>query len=418
MTRIKIITTALLLATTANSAPAYALDSLEKVIMDGTPYIDARYRYEFADQSNLANDAHASTLRIRPGFVTQQYHGFSGRIEFDFIQEIGEDNYNNTLNRRTSRPVVADVENAEVNQLYIQSNHIPDTQIRIGREKIDIDDQRFIGSVDWRQNDQVYDAISMVNTSLPDTKITYAFFHNVNKIFGDHSPTGNWRSDSHIVNIANNSLPIGTLTAYAYLLDFQNDSPANSSNTYGASLVGAQKISEDLTFKYRAEYAHQQDAGDNTTHYDAHFYTLQPALQWRNLTTTLGYEVLGSDNGRIGFSTPLATLHKFNGWADVFLVTPTNGLRDAFVDLTYKFTNMATGYHFLDNLLVKAVYHDFQADHGSADFGTEWDFHVEKPITQHVNVHARYANYNTDSPANNAPGRDLERFIFGVGVKY
>jgi hypothetical protein len=41
-----------------------------------------------------------------------------------------------------------------------------------------------------------------------------------------------------------------------------------------------------------------------------------------SVNVKVGYELLGSDNGEYGFATPLATLHKFNGWADQFLGTP------------------------------------------------------------------------------------------------
>ncbi len=47
-------------------------------------------------------------------------------------------------------------------------------------------------------------------------------------------------------------------------------------------------------------------------------------------TLGVGYELLGSDDGVAAFQTPLATLHKFNGFADQFLVTPAGGLQDIY----------------------------------------------------------------------------------------
>ena len=44
-----------------------------------------------------------------------------------------------------------------------------------------------------------------------------------------------------------------------------------------------------------------------------------------------GYELLGSDDGKVAFNTPLATKHKFNGWADKFLGTPKEGLEDVYL---------------------------------------------------------------------------------------
>ena len=66
------------------------------------------------------------------------------------------------------------------------------------------------------------------------------------------------------------------------------------------------------------------------------------------------------------FSTPLATLHKWNGWADKFLVTPPKGLRDLFVRLDGKL-GIATW---------TVRYHDFESDQDSESYGTELDAEV------------------------------------------
>ncbi len=75
----------------------------------------------------------------------------------------------------------------------------------------------------------------------------------------------------------------------------------------------------------------------------------------------IGYELLGSDDGMKAFSTPLATLHKFQGWADQFLVTPADGIEDIYFKMTGSIgkTNLAF------------FYHDYSADEGSADYGEE-----------------------------------------------
>ena len=89
-----------------------------------------------------------------------------------------------------------------------------------------------------------------------------------------------------------------------------------------------------------------------------------------------------------GFATPFATLHKFNGWADQFLVTPANGLEDAYAslaaDLWWK-------------IQAVVVYHDFSAEDGGEDFGSEWDAQVSRTFQEKYTVAVKYANFDTDS---------------------
>ena len=78
--------------------------------------IDERYRFEFVDQANFVKDARASTLRSRIGVESPLIHYFRLAIEFENVAELGDDDFNNTINGKTDRPVVADVESSEVNQ--------------------------------------------------------------------------------------------------------------------------------------------------------------------------------------------------------------------------------------------------------------------------------------------------------------
>ena len=222
------------------SGTAYAADSLKEALLEGTPYIDARYRFEYVEQDGLANDAEASTLRTRFGYKTGTYENFSAVLEFENITQVGDDDYNDTLNGRTTYPVVADVENTEVNQSFLQYTGIPETTVKLGRQVITLDGHRFVGHVGWRQNNQTFDAITISNKSLPDTEIRYGYINGVNRIFGDDSPAGDWDSDSHLFNISNTSTPLGKIVVYSYLLDFEMDAPAASNKSFGISLDGKQ----------------------------------------------------------------------------------------------------------------------------------------------------------------------------------
>ncbi len=392
---------------TKNSGSTF--DNISDAFKNGRAYIDARYRFETVDIDGFADEANASTLRTRMGFETAAWNNFKILVEGENTSEIGGDDYNSTTNGNVGFPVVADPTGTELNQAWLSFTGIKDTTIKYGRQRIVLDNVRYIGDVGWRQNNQTFDSVSVVNTSIADTTFIYAYVYNVNRIVGDDHPLGDLNTQTHVFNASYSGLPIGKLTAYTYLLDVDNLA-AVSSSTYGASLVGKQAINDDVNFIYRAEYARQSDYGNNPTSYDVDYWHLQPGISFKNLTVKAGWEVLGSDNSIAAFSTPLATLHAQNGWADQFLSTPAAGLEDIYGLVSYKIDNL---YKCLDGTKLTLVYHDFSADDGGADYGTEWNFNITKTFHENYTVGVKYANYNADSFSS-----DTEKLIFTLGVKF
>jgi hypothetical protein len=112
-------------------------------------------------------------------------------------------------------------------------------------------------------------------------------------------------------------------------------------------------------------------------------------LSWNGVTALAGYEILGG-NGTIGFSTPLATLHIFDGWANLFLTTPTSGLKDLYLRAGYVLPADFVGAKSLN---LNATYHDFKSDTLNHGLGTEWDLQAELIIDARLSVMAKYANY-------------------------
>ncbi|MCB9771378.1 MAG: alginate export family protein [Candidatus Omnitrophica bacterium] len=395
---------------------ANAGDTAKEAIKESKLYAQMRIRYEVVDQDSQAlitKNAHSRTARTRVGIKSGEFKGFSALVEGEYVIYLGPDNYNDTVNRRVEYPVVADPENIQLNQIYAQYTGIPDTTIRGGRQVIEIDNQRFIGSVGWRQNNQVFDAAIIANSSITNTEIKYGYIYNVNRIFGEQSIAGDWRSKSHFYNISNSSLPIGKVTTYGYFLDFGNDSASNSSQTYGFSLNGDFGLSNDTKFRYYGEYAHQSDFADHATKYDADYFHIAPAIVWQGLTTTVGYEVLGSDNRVFAFQTPLATGHKFNGWADKFLITPVAGLEDMYFDLNYKVTKLKGNLKVINGLMVNAQYHNFSAENGGMNYGNEIGVFLKKPIHEHVTTSVKYAYYDADEYLT-----DTQKITFDIEILF
>lgn len=392
---------------------ASAGEALFDALKSGKLWIDERYRYEYVEQDGIAEEANASTLRSRIGWKSGSFYGLTLGVEFEAVTNVGGDEFNNTINGQTQFPVVADVKSHELNQLYMQYAGIPGTVVKVGRQVIVMDNHRFVGHVGWRQNNQTFDAAMVKNTSIPGLTLTYGYIDKVNRIFGNDSPNGDWDSESHILHAAYKIKGIGVIKGYGYLLDFDQDAPANSSASYGILLSGKRDYA-GYGLHYYAEYAYQEDYGSNTLDYDADYYHLALGVSKSGLKATVGYEVLGADDDTAGrFRTPLATLHKFNGFADKFLVTPENGIEDFYIDVTYKVKNAPGQLSIFNGLLLKAQYHDFKSEEGSIDYGSEFDFYAKMPLRRGIYVEAKYANYDADQFAT-----DTEKFILGVGWKY
>lgn len=398
------------------SISANAGDTPESILKDGNFFGEVRYRYEFVDQDGpapITDDAKANTVRTNIGFKTGKYQNFQALLEGQFVQHIGADHFNDTVNGKTSFPVITDPDNQEINQAWLAWTGIEGAEIKIGRQGIHLDNQRFIGTVDWRQNDQTFDSVVLSYSGIDHAVLSYGYIGNVNRIFGDDHPLGDLDSNNHFFNASCALTDAIKLTGYGYVFDFDRLS-TRSSQTYGLRGTGKAPINQSWTFNYEAEIARQSDHGNNTARYDQTYYHIAPLLSGYGFTFGAGYEALGGD-GVNAFQTPLATLHKFNGWADKFLDTPARGLEDAYVSASYK---VAGVHDVIDGSTVSAVYHDFKGDE-SGDFGSEFDASLSKSFElpkelplKKLNIQIKYADYR----ANDAPYTDTRKIWFQFGV--
>jgi hypothetical protein len=397
-------------------ATAQAEDAFMEALTGGKVSFSARARYEAVDDGNpLTDDADAYTLRTTLGYKTGAFHGFSGFVEFEDVSHLGSDKFNAAgTNGEPGYAIVADPEGTEVNQAYLAYNAF-DTTFKFGRQIITYREapfHRYIGTVGWRQNWQTFDAFSVVNKSLPNTTLSYAYLDEVHTIFGEDKTDpaalindGDTAMDSHLFNIQYTGLPIGVLEGYAYLLDYEDsaDDSAFSRATYGLRLAGAQPVNEAFKVVYTAEYATQDDYADGEMD-QQDYYLLELGGKYKGWMLKLSHEVQEGD-GTYSFRTPLGTNHAFQGWADKFLATPVQGLEDTYVTLV--------GNVFGAKLV--AQYHDFETDEGSLDAGDEFDIMLQKTFKQHYTLGVKYADYNADDEFG---GTDTEKFWLWGEVKF
>lgn len=333
---------------------------------------ELRARYEnVAIEDSTLKEANANTLRATLGLESTLFgiDGLTLKADGTTVQTLGGTKYNDlSPTKFTDYETVADPEQTRFTQGYVQYK-TGKTALKAGRQITNLDNQRFIGSVDWRQMPQSLDAISLSDASVAGLNLYGAYVYSYASVFEE--PTQ--QSESILLNASYKINDMITLTAYDYILSLEKNQFA--ADTYGVSLAGSVPVGS-AKIAYRAEYAKQGDSTFETTRTDlkvendASYYNAEATLSLMGASFGAGYEMLSGTNGTDGktkFQTPLATLHKFNGTADKFLTTPTGGLIDTYVSLGY-------GAAALGN--VQVAYHDFKTDvemSGKSDLGSEWD---------------------------------------------
>lgn len=368
---------ALIATSIISGTSAFAADTdLTSALTDGKLSANFNLRYESVEQDNAAKDADAFTLRTRLNYTTGDFNGFSAVAELENSTALVDD-YKDAIGNGNEFSVVADPDHTELDQGYIAYKNDKFSG-KIGRQVITMDNHRFVGHVGWRQDRQTFDALTLGYQLSEATKVSYAYLSKRNRIFSDKKDVD---SQDHLLNISH-KLSAGKLTGYAYLLEEDKTGGAEI-NTLGIRYAGATKLAGNKV-TYSAEFA-QQD--NDTADKSATYMAFEVGTTLASINVKAGYELLGSDNGEYGFATPLATLHKFNGWADQFLGTPAQGLQDIYVSVGGK---LAGGSW-------KIVAHDFSADDASStvdDLGSEIDASYAKAINKKFKVGIKYAAYS------------------------
>lgn len=383
------------------------------------PIIETRLRYEGVDQDGFTRDADAVTLRMRAG-------GEVSSGPFAFLAEAEgtlaiDESYNSGVNGKTLYPVVADPETVEANRVQLQYRTKP-LIVTLGRQRINLDDQRFVGSVAWRQNEQTFDAVRVEYMGVENLKLDLTYAVSARTIWGSEGsnftvpqlrPT-RIDGDNLFANLSYKT-KVGTFTAFAYLID--QDEPVlalrrNSSQTYGARLVGALPLAKNVKLNYLASYARQSDYADNPVDYSADFAVAELGLDISAFKLTAGYELLGSDASAPGsaagfaFQTPFATLHKFNGWADKFLTTPATGIQDYYGGIAYTVPKLGK----MGPLVASFIYHRFSSDRLSIHYGDEYNAQLTLKIDKHLSALVKYADYERKGIASFAGDADTKKF--------
>ncbi len=368
---LSLISAAILAAPTAFAGETEHGKSITEALSDSTVKVNLRARYEAVDQDGKAKDASALTLKSRITVNTGSYSNFSLGLEVDKVDALVDDYA--VPGEASEYPVVADPQGTDVNQAFIKYANSGFSAV-VGRQRVLHNNQRFVGGVGWRQNEQTYDGVR-AQYAAGAFSVDYSYIHNINSI-----TSADVKGEFNLVNAKYKINKNHKLAGFAYLLDYE--AAANDKNS--SSTVGALYNGKFGKFLVNASLASQSDNGDNPMNYSAMYINAEAGYNFGQVTVIGGYELLGSDDGKVAFNTPLATKHKFNGWADKFLGTPKEGLEDVYLTAKGKISGVKWA----------ATYHDFSSDEGSIDFGNEIDLVATYQFNKNYGVLVKAANYS------------------------
>lgn len=375
---------AVCLAMLSNSV--FAANATPQTDSSGKLLFDARWRLESVDDELFVRDAFADTLRLRMGYQTASYHGFSGTVAVEGTTYLIADDFNSTANGEIQYPVIADPNAYELDLAFVSYAPNEHGKFNLGRQRIIIDNQRFFGNVAWRQNEQTFDGIDLNYKFGNHFTVRYDYLNRVQRVFGAENPNKDlyrWDLNANLFH-ADYASNYGTLTGYAYLIENET-LPLNSQESFGVRYVINKTAANGIGWLGTAEYAKQDSYADGASIIDADYLFFEGGIVYKGNTFKAGYEQLGGD-GQYGFQTPYATLHAFNGWADRFLVTPKNGLQDTYLSWNRKFGQFGA----------TIVYHDFNSDFANLDYGYEWDASLSWAIAKKWTFLAKVADYQAN----------------------
>jgi hypothetical protein len=370
---------ALSLAALASPLPAFAGD--DAVAFEW----NLRGRWEHVDDAAFADPADAATLRLRAGLRARFSPRWSGLVEVEATGAAGDD-YNSGANGRTALPAVIDPRGAELNQLWV-ARQGEQVLVRAGRQRLALDNQRWLGASGWRQNEQTFDAIALEWKPVPAWTLRYDALARVHRVSGDDARDRLARERtlrSHFLN-ATHAGPRQQWTGYAYLHD-DRDVAAASTATYGLRWHG-DTANAARRWGATVEVARQLDHADNPRDFGHAYWLVEPTLGLGATTLRAGWEHLGGD-GTHALQAPLGTLHAFNGWADRFLATPANGLEDRYVGASGKAGQW--GWN--------VAWHDYRADTGGGRYGAEWNASLSRPLRKGLDAMLKVADFNGEDP--------------------
>lgn len=345
------------------------------------------------------NDARSTSLLFRFLASSEWTAKFSSLVEIDYVKLGWQEQFSNG-EHFNGNPVIADTAGVDLNQLFLKYSLNNTTQLLIGREVVNLGNERFVGSNSFWQNEQSLDVAGLKYSFGSASYFRYRYLMNANRISGDDAGSklrpsdsnyvenngqrparflGDHEHDSHLLFSEFKEWDNVILQVYYYDMNIKNALPL-SNRTLGLRSEFKGRIENVRSFLH-AEFA-LQDRPKVAKNKLVQYYNIGAGLGYRSSEMSLNFELLG-ENDNISFATPLASLHDHNGWADKFLVTPAVGLRD-----------YSTQYIWRNNpYKIDVRYHFFHAAKNNVSLGKELDIDFSIKFSRQSTLLFRFADF-------------------------
>ena len=370
---------------------------------------DARLRYESAEQDDRAETSNALTQMLRltvekdltPRITTL----FEGEAVFAILNDFSDGG-----EVSSSRPVIADPNILGLNRAQVKIEVSETSFLTLGRQSLSVDDERFIGSASFRQNDQTFEGVDFSILTENGSSLEAGYFYAVNRVLGPDNPAGRFEGNSYFLN-GNFQISIGRVGLFHYALDLgleRDDALGNvlSSQTSGLRYDGRWHRGS-YGMDVQASWARQSNFADNSLDYEADYWMGSGRVFFGPLRVMARLETFEAGETQ-SFQTPLASLHKFQGLADIFLTTPPEGLRDVQIKADWLLGDIGS----FQNIGLSVAAHDFDAWRDDLEFGTEIDLSIKAALDQYK-LSATLADYKAKSF-----GADTRRVFLSLAMRF
>lgn len=375
-------------------------------IMVGLPAVGAEHspdisaRLRLADLEDGNQSGRAASVLLRFQLASRWNRNWSSLLEVDHVATGWQDDHSDGV-RFNGKPLVPDVPGTELNQLAVRYRFRPG-ELTLGRQRIEWDDQRFVGSDSFWQQDQTFDALRLDYRLWMSSRLEYVYIGRSHRIYDgghddgleyglpDYGPArysyaDHHRQDSHLARLEVNEWDYARLVFYGLSIDNHDFTPV-SSDTLGARYELNYRV-QPLRYRLVLESAAQE----NRSAYDnpqPHYYLAELGIGYGDWQGLVRFEVLGADQGT-ALVTPLGSGYLFQGFVGAFAVTPDSGLKDTSMRLNWRRSPWELSLR----------YHTFQAQKGGQDFGRELDLELQyKPARNHT-VSIRFGDFRADAHA-------------------
>jgi len=362
-------------------------------------------------QDGFDNPARSLTFRLRTALEAIIAPDLSLLAEFEGGFD-ALDRANDLVGAVEPFPVVPDPDFAQLNRLQLDARLADGLGLTLGRQRLALDDERFLGAFDFRQNTQSFDAVRLSAAPHDRLTIDLAYFGRVNRILPNRSDLGTFEGDSLAANVSVRT-PLGQLGGFYYGFELDTGPDEARVQTASNETVGVRYTGRfdrnPFSLAWTASHARQQDFAENPVTYRAKYWLGDIEGRWDRLSVGLRYEELGADAGAgVGFQTPVGTLHKFQGAADIFLVTPPEGLRERSVRAVYRVGQIGP----VRKVRFDVAFQDYAATTVDRHYGTEIDLGLRAAF-RGIAFALDYATYNADDFA-----VDTRGWFFSVSRKF